>query len=140
MDFFYANYNMKVAYQKYMEFIHENTALEYLDSVNKAKNKLKLLQTTKWNDIAKIVLTKDKRLLYKILTETNPDYKPRLLETPKSTRYSPRKALRTMDLRSQTTKSIPLLIDNPEPQLQNFSNISTILKAALMLNIANKQK
>ena len=42
MDYFYANYNFKIAYQKYMDFIQENDALEILEIKNKAKQRIKV--------------------------------------------------------------------------------------------------
>ena len=67
---------------KYMEFIHENDALEILDRESRAKQKINALCLTKWNDIAKVVLTKDNRLLERVLSETNPAYRNKLLDKP----------------------------------------------------------
>ena len=65
-----------------MEFIQENETLEKLDHNTKIRKKIDLYESTKWNNIAKVVLTKDKRLLEKILLEANPEYRNKLLDQP----------------------------------------------------------
>lgn len=65
--------------------------LSCLITLVELSNKFELLKSTKWNEISKVVLAKDKRLLEKVLMETNPEYRNKLLDKPLCESNSPKK-------------------------------------------------
>lgn len=81
MDF-YTNYNTGVAYQKHMEFSPSNERFSFMNYEPMKQDGASLVPPTKWEDIAKVVLNKDKSVLDCVLSEINPTYRNKLLDKP----------------------------------------------------------
>lgn len=104
------------------------------------------LVTPKWNNITKIVLTKDKELLDQVLMEANPKYRHKLLDKPlvwDRADINPgecRSIVRLKEKKKLKRKKKEVNVKTQlEDVLKNKTTIADILKTALALKIGKKQ-
>lgn len=120
-----------------MDFIKGNQAFELLHTISNNKRKMELLKTTKWGDIAKVVLSADHKLLHKICSEINPEYRTKLLEKPLYNKQSAYKLQQTERKDSISKKNkVKKLLEQPAktPHLGG-TTIASILKTALFSKV-----